>query len=299
MIRFAVLLCLACAPYTTQVPSSDGRYAMGTVFEIEVRSDAPVNLDPFYRRVAELESVFSSFDQKSDLSRFNAHAGAGPQSVRNELGQLLHDSIRYAVLTDGAFDPTVAPLFDRSTNDGVPPYVGIQNLEVSDDLGRASLRDPRSRVDFGGIAKGVALDEVARMLKAQGIPNALLSFGQSSLHAMGKPNAGAGWRLLLRNTRGGFVGHVTLSGQALSVSDSAGIIDPRSGEKIGVNRIAAVVSETGALAEALSTALVVLGPRAGLALIETIPDVEALIIQDDGVRGSSRWAQVAHFRAQK
>jgi thiamine biosynthesis lipoprotein len=172
--------------------------------------------------------------------------------------------------------------------------VGAGRLEVSagPDGARAALA-PGSAVDLGGIAKGYALDRVRAKLAA-GVDAALLSFGQSSAWAIGRPPDTDGWRLLARGADGGFAGILTLRDRALSVSGSLGqwseiagrryghVIDPRTGEPLTERREAIVVTRDATLAEALSKALLVLGPRDGIALVEDWPDAEALLLDADG-----------------
>ena len=100
-----------------------------------------------------------------------------------------------------------------------------------------------------------------------------------------------GWRLLLRHPTGTAAGLVTLRDQAVSVSGSLGhsltvdgqryshIIDPRTGQPVRRDLLACVLAPTATQAEALSTALLILGEDTGMALIERLPDTEALLIE--------------------
>ena len=149
-------------------------------------------------------------------------------------------------------------------------------------------------IDLGGIAKGYALDRMLPALRDAGITSALLSFGQSSAWAFGVPPGAPGWRLLARGPDGGFSGILTLRDAALSVSGSLGqwseiegrryghVLDPRSGEPLTRRREALVVAPNATLAEALSKALLVLGEREGIALIEAQHGCEALLLDAEG-----------------
>jgi thiamine biosynthesis lipoprotein len=130
--------------------------------------------------------------------------------------------------------------------------------------------------------------------RAAGAPPALLSFGQSSAWALGAPPGAAGWRLLARGPGGDYAGVLTLRDRALSVSASFGssvtvagrrlghVLDPRSGEPLAQAAEALVVAPDATLAEALSKAVLVLGPREGLALVAAQPGCEALWIGPGG-----------------
>ena len=119
---------------------------------------------------------------------------------------------------------------------------------------RAPRSLPGGAVDLGGVAKGYALDRVRERLGAR-VDAALLSFGQSSTWAIGRPPGASGWRLLARGPDGGFAGVLTLRDRALSVSEALGqwneiggrryghVLDPRSGEPLTRNRAALVVTQ--------------------------------------------------------
>ena len=146
-------------------------------------------------------------------------------------------------------------------------------------------------IDLGGIAKGWALDRMRERLRARGIERALLSFGHSSILAVGAPPGASGWRILLQDGEGSYAGIVTLRDATLSVSGSFGrvsriggrdyghVIDPRTGEPLTEGRQAAVLAPTGASAEALSKALLVLDAPQAMALLATLPQTEGLLLR--------------------
>jgi len=133
---------------------------------------------------------------------------------------------------------------------------------------------------------------------------------------MGAPPGETGWRLLLRAPEAGvsasgpaFAGVLTVRDLALSVSSSLGqwseiggvrhghVIDPRSGLPVRRGRQAAVLARSAARAEALSTALVVLDEGEGLTLVEALPDIECLLVDESGEwRASSGWQRVTGFQ---
>jgi thiamine biosynthesis lipoprotein len=149
-------------------------------------------------------------------------------------------------------------------------------------------------LDFGGVAKGWALDRLTETLRTAGVSRALLSFGQSSVVALGKPAGWDGWGVLLADASGGFAGTAQLHDQSLSVSGSLGqhieiggrryghVIDPRSGEPLTRERVAVVLASDGTRAEVFSKALLILGERDGIDLLESLPDAQGLLIDADG-----------------
>ncbi len=316
---------LACAQPRPTVPVSDGRYVMGTVLEIALysagRDDGYALLDQLFARSAQLERIATRFDPRSDLSRLNRSAGRGPQRIHPDLARLLSESSHQARLTHGSFDMTIGPLVElwvEAAREGRRPRaaalerarlrVGFSRLRVDLETATAELLAPGMSVDLGGIAKGFALDELVVALRGAAVESALLSFGQSSIHALGAPPGEEGWRVLLRDASAGFAGVVTLRDQVLSVSGSLGqgsliggrryghVIDPRSGEPLTRRSLAAVTAASGARAEALAKGLLILGEAEGIALLEQLPDAEGLLIDAEGARwATSGWARRVRF----
>lgn len=304
---------------------SAGRYAMGTVLELTLigkdeaalhraRADA-------LALVERLEGLFSTWRPESDVSRLNAAAGGAAVAVDPEVAALLSRSVELARATGGSFDVTVGPLValwtDAAARNALPlpdalaaarARVGPDRLVV--EQGGADARvalASGSAVDLGGVAKGYALDRVREKL-GLGVEAALLSFGQSSTWAVGHPPDAEGWRLLARGPDGGFAGVLTLRDRALSVSGSFGqwseiagrryghVLDPRSGRPLTRSREALVVANDATAAEALSKAVLVLGPVDGIALVEEWPEAEALLLDGDGRAWRTRgWDAATRF----
>ncbi len=327
--RIAVLgtLLLACAgSWTPPVPGlvSDGRLSMGTVFEIQLvtrrASRARAQIDEAFAETAELEALFSRYQAESDVSRLNRKAGLAATSLDPRTVELLERAIDFARLTGGTFDVTIGPLVELWTEaakrNRLPDPVELERARSLVGAGRIRIEDSSSvtlpqrgmSVDLGGIAKGHTLDLLVPVFRAQGFDRTLLSFGQSSVWALGAPPGSDGWRLLLRGTTGDLEGVLTLRDRALSVSSTLGrsseisgrryghVIDPRSGQALTRRVQAAVVAESAALAEALSTALLILEPERGLALVEAQPDTEARLVDESGrVTQTRGWQRACHF----
>jgi thiamine biosynthesis lipoprotein len=297
---------------------------MGTVLEITLHGleaqPAARALDDLYGAAAALDGLLSVYAPDSDISRLNRTAGRGPQPVDSAVAEILRLAIVYSDLTQGAFDVTIGPLVElweeAVARDAAPTAaeladvrrrVGSDKIDVESD-GAASLAREGMKIDLGGIAKGHALDRMLPLLAQHGVESALLNFGQSSTWALGAPPGSPGWRLLVRGPGGGFAGTITLRDQALSVSGSVGqwveiggrryghIIDPRSGGLLTGQRQAVVVAREAALAEALSTALLVLDLEAGLAVVAAQPNCEGLLIEGTGeLHSTSGWAAAVRF----
>jgi thiamine biosynthesis lipoprotein len=322
----AAAVALLAAPARGDVEVSDGRYAMGTILEITLEAPDTARgralLDAAYAEVARLERVMTLFDDASDLARLNRAAGQGPQPVDPDLARLLARSAELARATGGAFDVTVGPLValwkeaarsgrapDAATLRSTRARVGSDAIRVH-GAERAEIARAGASVDLGGVGKGWAIDRVAEQLRAAGIANALVSFGQSSLWALGAPRDAQGWRLLVRRPDGGFAGVATLRDRAVSVSGSLGqsseiegrryghVIDPRSGEPLARPLEAMVLCADATTAEAASKALLVLGEAEGVALLGRL-GCEGVLVGAGGVRHATPgWQSASRFEAE-
>ena len=309
---------------------TDGHYVMGTVLQVTLCPGGPSATEVAGRDVPPMEDVFAlarryealftTYADDSPISKLNAQAGQGVQPAPDEVVDVLKLARRYTALTRGAFDVTVRPLlrvWREAENTGQPPspvaLTQALRLVGSDKLrfpaaGAVALPERGMALDLGGIGKGYALDRAVERLRRQGVANALLNFGQSSLWALGRPTGTEGWRLALQRPEGGIAGFVTLVDRALSVSASLGqsrsiagkryghVVDPRTGRPVKRDLLACVVAPSAAQAEALSTALLVLGEVEGLALIEGLDGVEALLLDAQGPQcRTAGWQTVTSF----
>lgn len=328
MLRLALLLfaalTIACSSPAPRVVVSDGRYVMGTVLEITlVARDEAIGreaLEALFALAGELDALLSVYAPESEVSRLNTTAGAAPWRVSPEVVRVLRRSAEYSVLTSGSFDVTVGPLVElwkaSAERDAVPSaaelararsLVGYEKILIGPE-GDVGLAAPGVSIDLGGIAKGWALDRMRPLLERYAIGDALLNFGQSSVWALGTPQDGDAWRLLVRGPGDSLLGVISLAGRALSVSGSLGhwveiggkkyghVLDPRTGQPLLQRRQALVLAPDATLAEALSKALLVLGEDSGMLLIEAQPECEALLVDAGGsVWTTNGWNTAAGF----
>jgi thiamine biosynthesis lipoprotein len=303
----------------------DGRVHMGTVLELSVVApsdeEARAAAEACFEVAARLDASLSTYADDSAVSRLNAAAGGAALPVDEDVRRILVDAKRLSALTGGAFDATVGPLvrlWTRAGREGRLPtpaaleaaraLVGPDSVEITP----AGVRLAREgmALDLGGLAKGWALDRMVERLHARGVERAFLSFGQSSIVALGAPPDAEAWRVLVGDARGGYAGVAGLVDARLSISGSFGrasviegrrlghVIDPRSGWPVSRPAQAVVLAPTAAEAEAWSKALLVLAPEDALARLEAREGVEGMLALGDGtLRETAGFREATRFDA--
>jgi len=295
---------------------------MGTVLEITVDAEdtaaARTAIEACFARALELEAIFTTWNEESELARLNGDAGGKEREISSDLARILGDALELAAQTEGAFDPTVGPLVtlwrdarlsgrlpERPEIDSAQAAVGYGGIELDGEKARLARRG--MAVDLGGFAKGWTLDRLGELLAERGIHRALLDFGQSSMYGLGRPSDAPAWRVLVRDPRGGYAGVVSLRDQSLSVSESFGesalvagrrlghVIDPRSARPLDRQTGAVVVAPSGAAAEAWSKALLVLAPEHALGMLEKAEGTEAMLLEPKGIRATPGFVAAVDF----
>lgn len=268
-------------------------YLMGTLFEIVAcagRNETAVTdaVEQAFQRIRELQETFSTYSDSSEVTRANQRLQKGSAVKLNEtVFSLLEESLRLSHLTGGSFDVTVGSLVqlwrDAASSGELPApdslekavqSIGFRNVQLDDSCYLRPLA-PGVSLDFGGIAKGFALDVAAAYLRQQGIQIAVLSAGTSTVLAIGKGPTGHGWSVPVRHPLEGskVVAEFRLVDQALSTSANyersyqigrrrvGHIFDPRTGKPVNNGMLSAtVITRYATQADALSTALFVMGP---------------------------------------
>ena len=334
LLSVGLALFLACAgdrgtgghaKHRERVVVSSGWLAMGTFFEADLRvwpeevEKAEAWLDWSRGEIERLEKIYSRHDPDSELSSLNRKLVAseilvGTVELGPELEAILFDSIEVWEVSGGAFDCTIGPLVDvwtRAAESGSWPSVenlrqakrrvGSQHLLLTGS-GKLGLTTKGMRIDLDGISKGAVMDRLRERLAAI-LPDAaaLISFGQSSILALGSPgpegdDAESGWLLEIRSSRsqGGRLGTVRLRDQALSMSSSIGsvskiadeivshVVDPRTGATVEGTLEAVVVADRAALADGWSTALLVLGAKRETIRAIGLAGLEAAVFESGG-----------------
>ncbi|HMA18494.1 MAG TPA: FAD:protein FMN transferase [Thermoanaerobaculia bacterium] len=268
------------------------RWEMGTLLEIDAigvgRNGTEQAVAAALAAVEEVDRRLSNWKPDSELSLANATASGSPVPLSPATWRSLSLAISVARETGGAFDPTVG-VFTGS------PTVGWENVILDPGSRSLAFGVAGGAIDSGGFGKGEALDRAIRELERGGVRSARLNFG-GQISVLGskladvsiaEPVAGSGRELCSFRAPGG--GSVSTSG----VSEKPGhIVDPRTGSPARFRGSVTVVADTGLRADALSTALFVLGPATGLDFANR-HGIAALFVVP---RGNRRWDLVRSRR---
>ena len=245
--------------------------------------------DAVFARIEELEQVLSDWRTDSETSRLCRAAGQGPQAVSADLLACLTRAVELSRLSDGAFDPTigaVTQLWRRAKREGRTPdeqelataraLVGVRHLTLHAD-GKVEVHTPGVQLDFGAIGKGWACDRALETLAAHGITSALVELG-GDLACSAPPPGRTGWTISAGNGTQAEDARLSVAhcGVATSGDDAQGwivdgdrlshIVRPQTGEPLRNTHRITVVARTGADADALATAVEVLGDSRGAEL---------------------------------
>jgi thiamine biosynthesis lipoprotein len=286
------------------------RPLMGTLVEMLAEGPDEAGLraaaESAYREMNRLSDMMNHYDPRSVVSAINDAAGWRAVATPSELLEVLAMAQRMSQRSGGAFDVTVGGLrgwrFRRDDSrlpDGDEiraqlPLVNWRNLELDERARSAHLARAGMRMDLGGIAKLYILEAGVRILERAGVERAMLN-GGGDVVAAGRRGAPP-WRVGVRDPRApekllGVVelarGFVASSGDYERFFVRAGrryhhVLDPRTGYPSEGPRGLTLVSERLEAVNGLGVAIMVLGKREGVRLVEATPGLDALIVDRDG-----------------
>jgi FAD:protein FMN transferase len=290
---------------------SGSRLSMGSALRLTAwTSDQPgaqAAFDEVFAEFARLEKLMSTWIADSDVQRVNQAAGLRRVQVSADVRDVLKAARQISEWTGGKFDVTFGALsglwkFDHDQDNVAPdlhevrrrlPLIDYRAIQIDDAAGTVFLARKGMFVHLGGIGKGFAIDRSVNILRRRGFRDFMIQSG-GDVYVSGL-KAGRPWRLGIQDPRGPAnqsFAELDLSDGTFSTSGDYErffikdgrryhhILDPATGEPARGSRSVTIVANLATIADGLSTGVFILGPEAGMALIERLPDVEGVIVSD-------------------
>ena len=284
---------------------------MKTLFTISVtsttdRERAQRAANAAFAEIRRVEELMTTWKAESHLSRVNANAGVGPVAVPPELIDLIEEANRVSRLSDGTFDISAQTLSSLWSHQARPPtlpnpaevarrlpLIDHTSIHTDREKNTVYLTKPGMRIGLGAIAKGYAVDRAGQVLLKHKIQDFVV-YGGGDILFSGKKGSKP-WNVGIRDPRGRgryFARFDILRDSAVGTSGDYEkffikdgkryhhILDPRTGYPARGTVSATVVAKTAVLADALATAVFVLGVDRGMELVEGDPHLEAIIVDE-------------------
>lgn len=303
-IMITLLLCgvfflTSCAP---AAPVSGSLEAMDTFMNLTLYSDSE-SLEKLTSEIKRLDSLLSATDSESSVYKLNNNREIEGEG---ELADLLSETLRLCESTNGALDITVGQVVeawgfisrdyripDSSELEGLLRNVDYHGVEVGEN-GRITLSEG-TKIDLGAVAKGYAADRCTQLMDENGVESALLNLGGTVCARGVKPDGGQ-WKIGIADPSqpADYVGYFTCADKVVATSGSyeryfvgedgrtyCHIINPADGypSDNGIVSVT-VISGSGLLSDALSTALFVMGEEKAEEYQKAHPDFDCIILTD-------------------
>ncbi len=301
---------IGCTKEQTSEPIGRTEVVMGTVVKVTLYDDGSEEiLDKVFKRLAEIENLLSINKEGTELDELNENAGIKGIKVSDTSYDVIKRGLDYSKLSNGGYDITIGPLV-KLWSIGLPgakvptqeeidktiKNIDYSKVKINPDTKEVFLSEKGMMLDLGSIAKGYATDEVVKILREEGVKQAIVDIG-GNLYAMGLKNGDTDWKIGIQNPfddRGNSLGSVEVSDKTVVTS---GVYE-RFIEKDGVKyhhilnpdtgypyetEIAAVsiIADKSIDADALSTLIFTKGLDKGLKFVEKLDAVDAVFITNE------------------
>ena len=299
---------------------------MGSRFDITiVAKDIPTAekyIDSSVIEISRIENLISDWIPESQLSQVNKNAGIQPIKVDQELIELTERAIHFSEMTNGAFDISFAAAdriwkFDGSMSEMPSPEkvkesvkkIGYKNIIINREDSTIFLKLPGMKIGFGATGKGYAADKTKELMISKGVTAGIIN-ASGDMNTWGKQPDGSNWIIGVTNpmentevfalfelsgtgvvTSGNYEKYVIIDKKRYSH-----IIDPRTGYPSSGLSSVTVFGESAEKANGISTAIMVLGKKEGLKLLNQNRDLQGIIIDDKGKRFYSKKFNIKKHR---
>ncbi len=284
--------------------------AMGSPFEITAVATntalAEKAIDVAEKEISRIEKLISSWDAYSQTSAINSNAGKKPVKVDIELFGLIKRCKKVSSLTNGAFDISFASIdkiwrFDGTMKKIPSPdsiaasieKINYQNIILNKNDTSIFLTKEGIKISFGAIGKGYATNKARDVMKSMGIANGIVNAG-GDLFAWGRQANGEQWKIGIADpkNKNKIMAWLQLENTAIVTSGNyerfvlidgkkyAHIIDPRTGYPVSGLKSVSIICPDAELADALATAIFVMGEDSGMQLIDQLENIEGIIVNE-------------------
>ena len=292
-------------------PVSQNKFLLGTVVTVTLYDNPKDEIfAEIFEKIEKIEQEMTINNATtSEVMEINKYAGSKEVKGSEDTFNVIKAGLNYSSLANGKFDITVGPLvklweigFDDAhvpNNDEISNAVKLINYKdivLNEENLTVKLINPAMMIDLGGIAKGYAADVATKVLEDHGNKHAIINLG-GNVYAYGDKINDMPWKIGIQNPfspRGEYLGIASVKNKAVVTSgtyeryfEQDGIIyhhilDPQTGYPVSNNIVSVtIIANDSMMADALSTSAFALGVESGLALIESLDNVEALYITDD------------------
>ena len=284
---------------------------MGNIFTITVVSENPdfaeENIQIAIAEIQRIEALFTTYNANSQTYLINENAGIEPVKVDEEVFNLIQRSLHISKITQGAFDISYGSIdkslwnFDKTMTElpsaetalKMVHLINYKNIILNPENQTVFLKEKGMRIGFGGIGKGCAAEMAKKILVKNGVKSGIIN-ASGDLTAWGFQPTGKPWTIGIANpnvpenafsyleisnkaiaTSGNYEKFVTIKGNKYSHT-----IDPKTGLPITGIKSVTVISNNAEFADAMATPIAVMGIENGLFLVNQIPDLYCIIIDD-------------------
>lgn len=299
---------------------------LGSPFEITVVAKDTLEANGYedlaVAEVKRIENLISDWIPTTPLSEINKNAGIKPVKVPQELLDLIERSIKISKLTEGAFDISYASMdriwkFDGTMKEMPSPEaikksvakVGYQNIIIDKEQQTVFLKLEGMKLGMGGIGQGYIADKIKALLLAKGCVAGLVNVS-GDISTWGKQPDGKPWKVGIKNpmnknkifatfpledtaveTSGSYEKYVTFNGKRYSH-----IIDTRTGYPATGLISVSVFAKTTELADALATGVFVLGKEVGMDLVNQLPGIGCIMVDEEGKVTTSKNIDIKNYQ---
>jgi thiamine biosynthesis lipoprotein len=289
-----------------------GLFLMGNNFEISVVAQdelwALEKIDLAVVEIKRIEKLLTTYNEQSETNLINRNAGVKPVNVSVETIQLIQRSIRISEITQGAFDisygsvdkslwnfdTTMQSLPDAATAKKMVRLINYKNIIVNTEVETVYLREKGMRIGFGGIGKGYAAERAKYVLKKAGVEAGIVN-ASGDLTTWGYQPDGTAWTIGIvhPNFANTIFSYMNVTDMAVATSGNyekfimikgkkfSHTINPRTGLPVTGIKSVTIISPNAEIADAMATPVTIMGIEAGLAMINQIKQIEAIIIDDN------------------